>query len=81
MGEPRQSSPSAGAAYRDEVDSAAVPAHGSLTMSPHGLDVILRAGARWELGDPVPFTLHFRRSGPVTVEAVVVSPGDVRASP
>ncbi|MFF3705140.1 copper chaperone PCu(A)C [Streptomyces phaeochromogenes] len=70
-----------GAAYRDEVDSAAVPAHGSLTMSPHGLDVILHAGARWELGDPVPFTLHFRRSGPVTVEAVVVSPGDVRASP
>ncbi|WP_326758726.1 copper chaperone PCu(A)C [Streptomyces phaeochromogenes] len=70
-----------GAAYRDEVDSAAVPAHGSLTMSPHGLDVILHAGERWELGDPVPFTLHFRRSGPVTVEAVVVSPGDVRASP
>jgi hypothetical protein len=50
-------------------------------MSPHGLDVILRAGARWELGDPVRFTLHFRRGGPVTVEAVVVSPGDVRASP
>ena len=70
-----------GAAYRDPVDSVAVPAHGSLTMSPHGLDVILRAGPRWELGDPVRFTLHFRRGGPVAVEAVVVSPGDVRASP
>ncbi|MEU5347591.1 copper chaperone PCu(A)C [Streptomyces sp. NPDC020766] len=69
------------AAYRAPVASAAVPAHGSLTMSPHGLDVILRAGPRWELGDPVRFTLHFRRSGPVTVEAVVVSPGDVSASP
>jgi len=63
-------------AYRDPVDSAAVPARAGLTMSPHGLDATVRAGARWRAGDLVPFTLHFRRSGPIKVLAVVVRPGE-----
>ncbi|MFJ8504689.1 copper chaperone PCu(A)C [Streptomyces avermitilis] len=65
-----------GAAYRDPVGSAAIPAHDSLTMSPHGLDVTVRAGAGWRAGDLVPFTLSFQRSGPIEIVAVVVRPGE-----
>ncbi|MFJ2833194.1 copper chaperone PCu(A)C [Streptomyces sp. NPDC087263] len=61
-------------AYRDTVESVTVPARGGLTMSPHGLDVTLRAEAGWRAGDLVPFTLHFQRSGAVKVVAVVVRP-------
>ncbi|MFF1701102.1 copper chaperone PCu(A)C [Streptomyces sp. NPDC058252] len=65
-----------GVAYRDPVDSAVVPARVGLTMSPHSLDATVRARAGWRAGDLVPFTLHFRRSGPVKVLAVVVRPGE-----
>lgn len=67
------------AAYRTEVDSATVPAGGALSMSPVGVDVTLRAGAGWRVGDLVPFTLHFERGRPVRTLAVVVRPGE-RAS-
>jgi copper(I)-binding protein len=63
-----------GAAYRADVGSASVPAGGGLTMSPHGLDVTLRAEAGWQAGDIVPFTLHFERSGRIETIAVVVRP-------
>ncbi|WP_225823934.1 copper chaperone PCu(A)C [Streptomyces naphthomycinicus] len=64
-----------GAAYKADVASAAVPAGGRLAMSPHGVDVVLRAGAGWRAGDLVPFTLRFERSAPVETFAVVVRPG------
>ncbi|MFE9360521.1 copper chaperone PCu(A)C [Streptomyces olivaceoviridis] len=62
------------AAYKADVTSAAVPAGGVLSMSPRGVDVTLRARARWHAGDLVPFTLHFARSVPVETIAVVVRP-------
>ncbi|MFF4560147.1 copper chaperone PCu(A)C [Streptomyces sp. NPDC001435] len=64
-----------GAAYKADTASATVPAGGKLAMSPHGVDVSLRAGARWQTGDLVSFTLHFERSGTVRAVAVVVRPG------
>ncbi|MFI9250971.1 copper chaperone PCu(A)C [Streptomyces sp. NPDC053069] len=65
-----------GTAYRDVVDSVPVPAGGTVSMAPRGLDVTLRARPGWRTGDLVPFTLHFARSGPVRTLAVVVRPGD-----
>ncbi|WP_210576952.1 copper chaperone PCu(A)C [Streptomyces sp. GESEQ-4] len=64
-----------GAAYAEDVESAAVPAGGELSMSPQSIDATLRAGADWRTGDLVAFTLHFRHSDPVHVPAVVVRPG------
>ncbi|MFG3661653.1 copper chaperone PCu(A)C [Streptomyces sp. NPDC047706] len=64
-----------GAAYRAAVGSASVPAGGGLSMTPLGLDVVLRAGADWRVGDVVPFTLYFQHSGQVETSAVVVLPG------
>lgn len=57
------------------MDSAAVPAGESLTMSPLGTDVTVRAKETWREGDLVPFTLHFARSGQIKALAVVVRPG------
>ncbi|MHA5053711.1 copper chaperone PCu(A)C [Streptomyces sp. SD15] len=65
-----------GRAYREPVDSALVPAHAGLTMSPHGLDTTVRARAGWRAGDLVPFTLTFRHGGRIKVLAVVVRPSD-----
>ncbi|GHH11174.1 copper chaperone PCu(A)C [Streptomyces lanatus] len=62
-------------AYAETVDSARVPAGGGLAMSPLGLDVTLRAGAGWQEGTYVPFTLHFERGGRIEVQAKVVRPG------
>jgi copper(I)-binding protein len=72
----RHRSAGGGAAYRETVVSAVVPARETLTMSPHGLAVTLRAGEGWRAGDRVPFTLDFRRSGRIEVVAVVVRPGE-----
>ena len=63
------------AASARTVDSARVPAGGSLAMSPFGLDVTLRSGPGWQTGTYVPFTLHFEHSGRIEVQAVVVRPG------
>jgi copper(I)-binding protein len=63
------------AASAETVDSARVPAGGSLAMSPFGLDVTLRAQPGWQEGTYVPFTLHFERGGRIEVQAVVVRPG------
>ncbi|MGW0333682.1 copper chaperone PCu(A)C [Streptomyces sp. NPDC003011] len=72
----RHRSSGGGAAYREPVDSAAVPARVGLTMSPHSLDVTVPARPGWHAGDLVPFTLHFQRGGPIKVVAVVVRPGE-----
>lgn len=63
------------AASARTVDSARVPAGGSLAMSPYGLDVTLRAEPGWRAGTYVPFTLHFEHAGRIEVRARVVRPG------
>ncbi|MFJ1617407.1 MULTISPECIES: copper chaperone PCu(A)C [unclassified Streptomyces] len=68
-----------GAAYRQPVDSAAVPARDGLTMAPHGIDVTVRPRKTWRPGERVSFTLHFAHRAPVTIEATVVRPGTVTA--
>lgn len=65
----------AGAAYREEISLAAVPAGGAMTMSPHGVSLTLRPKTRWRAGDVVPMTLHFEHGGPIRTFAVVVGPG------
>ncbi|MBY8846564.1 copper chaperone PCu(A)C [Streptomyces sp. SP2-10] len=65
-------------AYRAPVESVEIPAGGSLTMSPYGVDLTVAAPAgEWRAGDLVSFTLEFGRSGRVTLPAVVVRPGTV----
>ncbi|WP_369226141.1 copper chaperone PCu(A)C [Streptomyces sp. R39] len=65
-------------AYRATVDSVGIPARGSVTMSPRGVDLAVSAPAgKWNSGDLVPFTLEFRHSGRVEVLAVAVRPGSV----
>ncbi|MBX7549788.1 copper chaperone PCu(A)C [Streptomyces sp. NPDC004232] len=65
-----------GAAYKADVNSVTLPAGGELSMSPHGVDLTLRARAGWQAGDLVSFTLHFERSAPVRTIAVVIRSGD-----
>ncbi|WBB61738.1 copper chaperone PCu(A)C [Streptomyces sp. WMMC500] len=67
-----------GAAFKEVVGSAVVPARGSLEMDVHGVTVLLTAPDGWEPGDTVPFTLHFEDSGRVETEAIVVLPGGRR---
>ncbi|MEU5954312.1 copper chaperone PCu(A)C [Streptomyces sp. NPDC047525] len=62
------------AAYMSGAASVEVPAHGTLAMSPLGTNVMLRARGRWQAGDTVPFTLHFRDGGSIRADAVVVRP-------
>ncbi|WP_260988305.1 copper chaperone PCu(A)C [Streptomyces sp. CFMR 7] len=64
-------------AYRERSGPVDVPAYGEVEMSPHGPAVTLRADPSWRPGERVTFTLDFRRSGKVTVDAVVraVTPG------
>lgn len=65
-----------GAGTMRMVHSATVPAHDTLTMSPHGLDVMVSGPPRLRVGDRLPFVLRFRESGEVRAEAVVVRPGN-----
>ncbi|MFJ4626847.1 copper chaperone PCu(A)C [Streptomyces sp. NPDC088847] len=68
-------------AYSTAIDSVDIAAGGSLAMSPTGVDLSVTEGSdKWRSGDLVPFTLEFRRSGRVTVLAVVVRPGTVSFS-
>ncbi|MFI6549424.1 copper chaperone PCu(A)C [Streptomyces prunicolor] len=65
-------------AYSTAIDSVDIPAGDSLAMSPTGVDLtVSSASGQWRSGDLVPFTLEFRRSGRITVLAVVVRPGTV----
>jgi copper(I)-binding protein len=57
------------------VSDLAIPAHGTLTLSPFGDDVVLQHPAPFETSAGVPLTLTFRHAGTVTVEATVTAPG------
>ena len=57
------------------VSDLAIPAHGTVTLSPFGDDVVLRDPAAFEASQSVPLILTFRHAGTVTVEAAVTAPG------
>ncbi|MGG2464709.1 copper chaperone PCu(A)C [Streptomyces sp. RGM 3693] len=57
------------------VEGATVPAGGTLTMSPTTLDIMISPPPRLAPGDRLTFTLHFRDSPPLTVDARAVRPG------
>jgi len=62
-------------APRVAVGGLAVPADGTLTLSPFGDDVVLQHPAPFETSLSVPLTLTFRNAGAVTIEATVTAPG------
>ncbi|MFJ5264963.1 copper chaperone PCu(A)C [Streptomyces sp. NPDC088387] len=63
------------AATLRKVDSVTAPAGETLVMSPGTVNVVVQAKPDWQVGDEVPFTLHFEHQGPVDVFAVVLRPG------
>ncbi|MGH3200636.1 MAG: copper chaperone PCu(A)C [Streptosporangiaceae bacterium] len=63
------------AAPRTVVGDLAIPAHGTLTLSPFGDDVVLEHPAPFESGATVPLILTFRHAGTVTIDAAVTAPG------
>jgi copper(I)-binding protein len=52
-----------------------VPAHGTLTLSPFGADLVLQDPLPFETLPSVPLTLTFRHAGTVTIQATVTAPG------
>ncbi|MET9569380.1 copper chaperone PCu(A)C [Streptomyces virginiae] len=58
------------------VSSANIPAGDFLVMTPTTLDLTIKVKTRRQVGDALPFVLHFRRSGPVEAVAFVVRPRD-----
>jgi copper(I)-binding protein len=52
-----------------------VPAHGMLTLTPFGDDVVLVTPRAYERDGTVPLILTFRHAGQVTVLAAVTGPG------
>ncbi len=60
---------------RAVVSDLAIPAHGTLTLSPFGDDVVLQDPAPFETSSTVPLTLTFRNAGTVTIQATVTAPG------
>ncbi|GAA0479152.1 copper chaperone PCu(A)C [Streptomyces stramineus] len=69
-----------GAGFMRMVPSMPVPARGTLEMTPDGMDIMVTSPPRLRLGDRLPFTLRFRESGPVRVEALVVRAGSAGRS-
>ncbi|MFF2807377.1 copper chaperone PCu(A)C [Streptomyces sp. NPDC058000] len=57
------------------AEGATVPAGGTLTMTPTTLDIMISPPPRLAPGDRLTFTLHFRDSPPLTVDARAVRPG------
>ncbi len=57
------------------VSSIEIPAHGTLTLSPFGDDIVLRDPAPFETLQTVPLILTFRHAGTVTINAAVTPPG------
>ncbi len=53
----------------------AIPAHGTLSLSPFGLDIVLQDPGSLTVGGSVPLLLTFRHAGRVTVYAAVTPPG------
>jgi copper(I)-binding protein len=60
---------------RSAVADLVVPAHGALTLSPFGDDVVLVDPVAFESAGSVPLTLVFRNAGQITVNATVTAPG------
>ncbi len=52
-----------------------IPAHGTVSLSPFGADLVLEHPAAFEDRGTVPLTLTFRRAGTVTIDAAVTAPG------
>jgi copper(I)-binding protein len=63
------------AAARSFVSGLAVPAHGTLTLSPFGNDLVLQDPAPFETAGTVPLILTFRNAGTLTINATVTAPG------
>jgi copper(I)-binding protein len=63
------------AASRTAVAGLRVPAHGTLTLSPFGADLVLQDPLPFETLSSVPLTLTFRHAGTVTIQATVTAPG------
>ena len=62
-------------APRAVVSGLAIPADGTLTLSPLGDDVVLQDPAPYESLATIPLTLTFQHSGTVTINATVTAPG------
>jgi periplasmic copper chaperone A len=60
---------------RAVVTGLVVPAHGTLTLSPFGADLVLQDPTPFETSTAVPLTLTFRHAGTITVSALVTAPG------
>lgn len=60
---------------RPVLRDIAIPAGGSVTLTPFGDDVVLRDPALYEADMTVPLTLVFRRAGQVQSDATVTAPG------
>jgi copper(I)-binding protein len=60
---------------RTVVAGLAIPADGTLTLSPFGNDLVLADPAPFETASTVPLILTFRNAGTVTIEATVTAPG------
>lgn len=60
------------------VPTAAVPAGGTLRMTPTTLDIMISPPPRLTPGDRLTLTLHFRDSPPRTVWVTAVRPGELR---
>ena len=52
-----------------------IPAHGTLTLTPFGDDLVLQHPSPYESRATVPLTLTFRYAGTVTIDATVTGPG------
>jgi copper(I)-binding protein len=60
---------------RTAVAGLAIPADGTLTLSPFGNDLVLQDPTPFETTGTVPLILTFRHAGTVTLEATVTAPG------
>ena len=60
---------------RTAVVGLAIPADGTLTLSPFGSDLVLQDPAPYESAGTVPLILTFRHAGTITIDATVTAPG------
>ena len=57
------------------VRELTIPAHGTLTLTPFGDDVVLENPAAYENQGSVTLVLTFRHAGRIAVNATVSAPG------
>jgi copper(I)-binding protein len=63
------------AARRVTLSPVAIPAHGTVTLTPFGADLTLIGPGHLLADQHVPLTLFFRHAGRVTIQATVTAPG------